>query len=643
MQNAHVLTGIAFISMTKEKTFPQKAPHSIELQVPTAEMGAAVARLIADCPPLDTNSTYCNLLQCSHFAQTSVAAFMAGELVGFISGYRVPQQPDTLFVWQVAVSARARGQNLATRMLKHLLARPGNQDLLRVETTITAANRASWSLFRGLARRLEAPLASRPIFERQRHFAGQHDTEMLVSIGPFKPRRLSTVTDIGASVLKKQQGRTMTIFEQIESSVQSYARAFPRVFGKAQGEYLYDDQGRRYLDFLAGAGTLNYGHNHPAFKTALMDYISRDGITHGLDMHTEAKAAFLEQLQQAILQPRKLDYKVQFTGPTGANAVEAAIKLARMVTGRHSIVAFTNGFHGVTLGALAATGNQHHRGAAASQLNGVTRIPYDGYLGPDIDTTRYLDKLLCDASSGVDMPAAVLVETVQGEGGINAASLDWLRNLQRLCHKHGILLIVDDIQAGCGRTGSFFSFESAGLYPDMVTLSKSLSGYGLPMALVLIKPELDQWKPGEHNGTFRGNNLAFVTARAAIETFWRDDSFTQSIQRKAAYLDERIQQIIRLQGDGRFSAKGRGMFRGIDCVSGEITSQITRRCFEQGLIIETSGADDQVVKFLCPLTVSDDALQAGIDIVEQSIAQVCAGIDSLPQARDFFKPRAKAI
>lgn len=629
--------------MTKEKTFPQKTPHSIELLVPTPEMGAAVARLIADCPPLDTNSTYCNLLQCTHFSQTSVAAFMTGELVGFISGYQVPQQPDTLFIWQVAVSERARGQNLATRMLKHLLARPGNQNLLRMETTITAGNRASWSLFRGLARRLEAPLASRPIFERQRHFAGQHDTEMLVSIGPFKPRRVTTVTDIGASALKKQQGRTMTIFEQIESSVQSYARAFPRTFGKAQGEYLYDDQGRRYLDFLAGAGTLNYGHNNPEFKAALVEYINQDGITHGLDMHTEAKAAFLEQLQQTILKPRKLEYKAQFTGPTGANAVEAAIKLARMVTGRHSIIAFTNGFHGVTLGALAATGNQHHRGAAAGQLNGVNRIPYDGYLGPDLDTTRYLDKLLCDASSGIDMPAAVLVETVQGEGGINAASLDWLRNLQSLCHKHGILLIIDDIQAGCGRTGTFFSFESAGLYPDMVTLSKSLSGYGLPMALVLIKPELDQWKPGEHNGTFRGNNLAFVTARSAIETFWRDDSFAQSVQSKAAYLDKRIKGIIDQHGDGRFSAKGRGLFRGIDCISGEIASQITRRCFDEGLIIETSGADDQVVKFLTPLTISDEALKTGVDIVEQVVAQVCESTDTLPKAREFFKPRAKAI
>lgn len=628
--------------MNKDFSLSQPKTAKIELVIPTDTMGAAVARLISECPPLDTNSTYCNLLQCSHFAETSVAARTEEGLVGFISGYRIPQKPDTLFIWQVAVSPKARGQNLATRMLKHILNRPGNQHLVKLETTITAENKASWSLFRGLARRLDTALSSKPWLERQRHFAGQHDTEMLVTIGPFKPRRVSTVTDLHASAPKPQQGRTMTIFEKIESSVQSYARAFPTVFTKAQGEFLHDDKGRRYLDFLAGAGTLNYGHNHPRLKQALLDYISSDGISHGLDMHTEAKAGFLQELDQTILKPRKLDYKVQFTGPTGANAVEAAIKLARMVTGRHSIVAFTNGFHGVTLGALAATGNQHHRAAAGGLLNGVTRIPFDGYLGPDFDTTQYLDKLLCDGSSGIDLPAAVLVETVQGEGGINAASIEWLQRLQSICHKHGILLIVDDIQAGCGRTGAFFSFESAGLYPDMVTLSKSLSGYGLPMAVVLIKPEWDQWKPGEHNGTFRGNSMAFVTAHATLKQFWSDDHFVNEIQRKAAYLDQRINSIVARHGDDQFSARGRGLFRGINCVSGELTSKITRAAFAEGLIIETSGPDDQVVKFLSPLTISDDNLKAGIDIVEHAIERVCDQIDSIPQEQDFFKSQARA-
>jgi len=428
----------------------------------------------------------------------------------------------------------------------------------------------------------------------------------------------------------------MKIFEEIESEVQSYARSFPRVFNRAKGEFLYDEEGTEYLDFLAGAGTLNYGHNNDLFKEKLLDYIGRDGITHGLDLHTRAKGEFLESFNEKILKPRNLDYVMQFTGPTGTNAVEAAIKLARNVTGRETIVAFTNGFHGVTLGALAATGNSHHRGAAGVSLNGTVRMPYDGYLGEDIDTTAYLDKVLSDSSSGVDKPAAVIVETVQGEGGINAASFEWLRNLEAVCRKHDILLIVDDIQAGCGRTGTYFSFEEAGIKPDIVTLSKSLGGYGLPFAVVLFSPELDQWKPGEHNGTFRGNNFAFVTAKAALDHYWSDDRFSKEIKRKGEYISRRLDTIVAQYGEGHFTTRGRGMFQGINCVNGEIAAKITRKAFQKGLIIETSGADDHVVKFLCPLIISDVNLKKGIDIVEQAIKEVCAKEDSIPEAVDYF-------
>jgi len=429
----------------------------------------------------------------------------------------------------------------------------------------------------------------------------------------------------------------MKIFDEIESEVRSYARSFPRVFDRACGEFLYDEEGKAYLDFLAGAGTLNYGHNNPVFKQQLMAYIESDGITHGLDLHTRAKGEFLQSFNDRILKPRGLEYVVQFTGPTGTNAVEAALKLARNITGRENVVAFTNGFHGVSLGSLAVTGNSHHRGAAGVGLSGATRMPYDGYLGDDIDTTEYLDKVLSDSSSGVDLPAAVIVETVQGEGGINVAGFSWLRKLEAVCRKHDILLIVDDIQAGCGRTGTFFSFEDAGISPDIVTLSKSLGGYGLPLAVVLFRPELDQWKPGEHNGTFRGNNLAFVTARAAIEHYWGDDSFQRDIRRKGDYMASRLAQIVDRHGQGRFTTSGRGMFRGINCVNGELAGKITRRAFQQGLIIETSGADDHVVKFLCPLVISDENLTRGIDIVERVIADVCADEGDLPDNKDYFQ------
>lgn len=428
----------------------------------------------------------------------------------------------------------------------------------------------------------------------------------------------------------------MKIFDEIESEVQSYARSFPRVFHKAQGEFLYDTDGNQYLDFLAGAGTLNYGHNNPLFKKKLLEYIHEDGITHGLDLHTKAKGEFLEAFNEKILKPRDYEYVMQFTGPTGTNAVEAALKLARNVTGREHIIAFTNGFHGVSLGALAATGNSHHRGAAGVSLSGTYRMPYDGYMGDDVDTTAYLEKVLSDSSSGVDLPAAVIVETVQGEGGINVASVEWLRSLEAICRKHDILLIVDDIQAGCGRTGTYFSFEEAGIKPDIVTLSKSLSGYGTPFAVVLIKPELDQWRPGEHNGTFRGNNFAFVTAKAAIDNYWSDDKFSKEIKLKGEYVSQRLDAIVDQYGEGNFTTRGRGMFQGINCINGDIAGKITHNAFQNGLIIETSGADDQIVKFFCPLIISDENLKKGIDIVEQAVKEVCAKENSIPEESCYF-------
>ncbi|MDQ2077862.1 diaminobutyrate--2-oxoglutarate transaminase [Marinimicrobium sp. ABcell2] len=413
-----------------------------------------------------------------------------------------------------------------------------------------------------------------------------------------------------------------TIFSEMESVVQSYARSFPVVFNRASGSYLYDEDGNAYLDFLAGAGSLNYGHNNPLLKRALLDYIESDGITHGLDMHSSAKARFLEVFREQILKPRDMDYRMQFTGPTGTNAVEAAMKLARKVTGRTNIISFTNGFHGCSLGAVAATGNQHHRGGAGVELNNVTRMPFCGYHGRDTDTLKMMDKLLSDPSSGIDMPAAVILEAVQGEGGLNVAANDWLKGLEKLCRKHKILMILDDIQAGCGRTGTFFSFEASGIKPDIITLSKSLGGYGLPLAVVLMSPELDQWLPGEHNGTFRGNNHAFVTAAAAVENYWSDDGFSREIQQKAELVTKRFKKIAEQEGMTELRLKGRGLMQGLECRNGDVASAITAEAFKRGLVIETAGNHSQVVKCFCPLTISEEELNKGLDILAQSVAQV---------------------
>jgi diaminobutyrate-2-oxoglutarate transaminase len=409
------------------------------------------------------------------------------------------------------------------------------------------------------------------------------------------------------------------IFARRESEARSYCRSFPTVFESARGALLKGADGRDYIDFLAGCSSLNYGHNDPLMKQALVDYIAADGVTHGLDMHTDAKARFLESFETLILRPRGMDHRMMFMGPTGANAVEAAMKIARKATGRTNIIAFTNGFHGVTLGALAATGNGYHRGGAGMALGGVTRMPYDGSLGEEVDTAAMLETMLANPSSGIEAPAAILLEVVQGEGGLNAARPEWVRRVAQIAREAGALLIVDDIQAGCGRTGGFFSFDGFGITPDLVTMAKSLSGFGLPLAAVLVRPEHDVLGPAEHNGTFRGNNHAFVTARAALETYWSDDAFREGAETRAQLLEARLTRIAGRIPGARL--KGRGMMRGIDVGSGALASEICKACFAEGLIIETSGAHDEVVKVLAPLNIDLELFTRGLDILEQAVAE----------------------
>ena len=414
----------------------------------------------------------------------------------------------------------------------------------------------------------------------------------------------------------------MSIFEELESEVRSYSRGWPVVFDKARGSRIFDETGKAYLDFFAGAGALNYGHNNPALKQALIDYLQRDGVTHALDMFTVAKRDFLQTFSDTVLKPRGLDYKIVFPGPGGANAVEAALKLARKVTGKESIINFTNAFHGMTLGALSVTGNSMKRGAAGIPLVHATPMPYDNYFDGTMPDFLYFEKLLRDSGSGLNEPAAVIVEGVQGEGGINAARVEWLRGLDELCKRHKILLIIDDVQMGCGRTGPFFSFEEAGIHPDMVCLSKSISGYGLPMALTLIKPELDVWEPGEHNGTFRGISPAFVTATEALRTYWSDDELEKSTKSKGERIGSAFSDLVEEYPEANLLAKGRGLARGLEFRTGELAGRVCAAAFERGLLMETSGPDGEVMKLLPPLTLSDDELTEGLAVINESIKSV---------------------
>jgi diaminobutyrate-2-oxoglutarate transaminase len=413
------------------------------------------------------------------------------------------------------------------------------------------------------------------------------------------------------------------VFDELESDVRTYSRNWPVVFDRASGSYIYSEDGRAYLDFFAGAGALNYGHNNPALKAPLIEYLSRDGVTHGLDMSTVAKREFLTSFHETILMPRGLDYKVQFPGPTGANSVESALKLARKISGKEAIVNFTNAFHGMTLGALSVTGNSMKRGGAGIPLVHATPMPYDNYFEGQTPDFLFFERLLADSGSGLNEPGAVIVETVQGEGGINAASVAWLQALAELCTQHGILLIVDDVQMGCGRTGPFFSFEIAGIEPDIVCVSKSIGGYGMPLALTLIKPEHDVWGPGEHNGTFRGNSPAFVTGKTAIEEYWRDGALERSTIAKGERIGARLDELVASHRDVALVAKGRGLARGLALPSGDLAAKVCWAAFERGMLMETAGPESEVVKMMPPLTVTDEEVETGIGIIADSVRAVC--------------------
>lgn len=415
----------------------------------------------------------------------------------------------------------------------------------------------------------------------------------------------------------------MGIFEDRESAVRSYCRIWPKVFDRAAGSWLYDEDGRAYLDFFTGASALNYGHNNPALKRALLDYLVSDRVIHSLDMHTVAKSEFLTTFDELILRPRQLNYRVQFPGPGGTNAVEAALKLARKATGRTEVITFTGAFHGMTLGALAVTSSRFHRDAAGVPLLHAIQVPFGCRLDGGEAGSPGIERLLQDSDAGLDEAAAVIVETVQGEGGINVAPLQWLSELAALCQRHGIVLIVDDVQMGCGRTGPFFSFEPADIKPDIVCLSKSISGYGLPMALTLIRPDLDIWKPGEHTGTFRGFNPAFVTGTAALHVYWRDKVLEHGTLAKGQRIAAALAAIVQSVPGTPIQLRGRGLAHGLAFENGELARKVSSAAFDRGLLAETAGPNDEVLKLLPPLTATDAEIDEGLALLADAVQTVC--------------------
>lgn len=407
----------------------------------------------------------------------------------------------------------------------------------------------------------------------------------------------------------------MKIFEQFESEVRSYCRSFPVVFNKAHGSFLYDEQEHEYIDFFCGAGALNFGHNHPYIKNKVIEFLQNDMLTHALDMYTAVKREFIIKFENDILAKRNLEYKLHFTAPTGTNAIEAALKLARKIKKRPNVFALTGAFHGMTLGSLALTSDRASRNGAGVSLDNVVRIPSPAMF-PYMDTIDYVETLLENDHSGVDIPAAIIIETTQAEGGVYTLGDEYLRRIRGICDKYDILLIVDDIQVGVGRCGGYFSFESAGIVPDMVVLSKSLSGYGFPMALLLIKPQYDIWKPGEHNGTFRGNQIAFAAACAAIDLFY-DCGVEDEVKRKSRIISDFLNKNIACEN---IAVRGTGMIYGIDFLQGQDVRRIQQNCFSNGLIIERAGEGDKVLKIMPSLLIDDQTLVKGLEVLYTAIS-----------------------
>lgn len=414
----------------------------------------------------------------------------------------------------------------------------------------------------------------------------------------------------------------MEVITRLESNVRGYVRSFPRVFATARGNRMTTSEGEVYLDFFSGAGALNFGHNDVDMESALLDYIREGGVNHGLDMATQAQETFLQTLDEVVLKPRGMDYRIQFPGPAGTIANEAALKLARKIKGRDTILHFTRSFHGMTLGSMAVTSNGGIRESAGVGLLGATTAPYCDYYQDGRNTADDLEAMLSDPFSGIDKPAAIIVETVQGEGGIYVAGFEWLRQIERICRDHDLLLIVDDIQAGVGRTGPFFSFEPAAIRPDIITLAKSLSGMGMPLAVTLIRPELDIWEPGEHTGTFRGNNHAFVAGTTMLNKYWRDDKLEKDVIAKGEYLRDRLSVMVADQPDFDAQVRGRGLFTGLACRQADTGNALTAECFKRGLIMETTGEGDSVVKVMPPLISTDADIDEGLGIIEHAIRAV---------------------
>ena len=429
----------------------------------------------------------------------------------------------------------------------------------------------------------------------------------------------------------------LTRQNEMESNVRSYPRKLPLAIAKAQGCWVTDVEGNEYLDCLAGAGTLALGHNHPAVIQAIQDVLASGLPLHTLDLTTPLKDAFTEELLSFF---PKGEYRLQFCGPSGADGTEAAIKLAKTYTGRGNVIAFSGGYHGMTHGSLSMTGNLNAKNAVQNLMAGVQFMPYPheyrcplgigGEAGVDA-LTYYFENFIEDVESGVVKPAAVILEAIQGEGGVVTAPVKWLQKIREVTKKHGIVLILDEVQAGFCRSGKMFAFEHAGIEPDVVVMSKAVGG-SLPLAVLAIKKEFDAWQPAGHTGTFRGNQLAMATGYASLKIM-REQNLAKNAEERGAFLKAELQKLAQ-QYPCIGNVRGKGLMMGIEIVDerqpqdrigsysadGGLAAEIQKACFKNKLLLERGGRGGNVVRILCPLIITQAECEEMIKRFGKSVA-----------------------
>lgn len=425
-----------------------------------------------------------------------------------------------------------------------------------------------------------------------------------------------------------------------ESNARTYARSFDRLIARAQGATLWDVDGREYIDCLACAGSLALGHRHPHVMERVQEFLGSGHMLQGLDIPTVAKHEFVERLLSALPAAFAADAKLLFCGPCGSDAVEAALKLFKTSTGRRSVLAFHGAYHGMTLGSLSLMGQRGPKASITGLAAETHFMPYPGGLrcpfgiggtAGEAASLRYIDSVLSDPASGITTPALVIVEAVQGEGGCIPASHDWLRGLRDITRRHGIPLVLDEVQTGFCRTGAMFAFEQAGIVPDAVVMSKAVGG-GFPLAVLAYHARYDTWSPGAHAGTFRGNQIAMVAGAATIGWLQQHDLASESL-RKGKLLERMLVDLAR-KYPCLADVRGRGLMMGVEVVdpgcrsdfsqppplNGQLADVIKRGCFNRGLILETGGRHGAVLRFLPPLVISDDQLALAVQRLDAAIS-----------------------